>query len=92
MLSDLAAFLLAPLHRLSDLGDPFSAASLAGALVFAAVVMARRSGTAPGRDGIAARLARLRAFARAGFRRRVWAHPSARLDYRLFVEIGRAHV
>ena len=70
MFADLASFLLAPLHRLSDLADPFSAASLAGALVFATVVMLHRTGAAPGR---------------AGFRSRIWSHPSARLDYRLFV-------
>lgn len=85
MLADVASFLLAPLHRLLDLADPYSAASLAGGLVFAALLMLRRSGTAPGRAGFAARLARLRAFVRAGFAARVWAHPSSRLDYRLFL-------
>ena len=84
MLADLATFLAAPFHRLTDLGDPFSAVSLAGALVFAALLALRRPGAAPGRPGFAPRLARLRAFARAGFARRVWAHPSAKLDYRLF--------
>lgn len=85
MLADVASFLLAPLHRLTDLGDPFSAASLVGALVFAVLVMSWRRTAAPGRAGPAARLARGRAFLRAAFARRIWSHPSARLDYRLFV-------
>ena len=85
MLADLATFLAAPFHRLADLRDPFSAVSLAGALIFAALLALRRSGTAPGRSGLAPRLDRLRAFVRGGFPRRIWAHPSATLDYRLFV-------
>jgi sterol desaturase/sphingolipid hydroxylase (fatty acid hydroxylase superfamily) len=84
MFADVATFLLAPVHRLGDLGDPFSAASLAGALIFAALLMLHRTGTAPGRAGVAARLDRLRAFVRAGFGRRIWTHPSTRLDLRLF--------
>ncbi|MDK9698288.1 MAG: sterol desaturase family protein [Siculibacillus sp.] len=85
MLADVATFLFAPVHRLTDLADPFSAVSLAGALVFACVLALRRQGTAPGRFGLAARVARLRAFVRAALPRRIWSHPSARLDYRLFV-------
>lgn len=84
MLDAAVAFILAPLRRLLDLGDPFSAASLAGAAIFAAMVMLRRRTSAPGRRGIAARVARLRALVRAGFSARVWAHPSSRLDLKLF--------
>lgn len=84
MLADLAALLLAPLYRLTDLGDPFSALSLVGALVFATLLALGRRGTLPGRSGLAAKLRRLRAFRRLAFARRVWAHPSAKLDYRLF--------
>jgi len=84
MLADVATFLLAPLRRLTDLADPFSALSLVGAMLFAGALALRRRGSAPGRSGLAARLARLRAFRRLAFTRRVWAHPSAKLDYRLF--------
>lgn len=84
MLADVATFLLAPFHRLLDLGDPFSLASLAGALIFAAVLASRRRPGPAARRSPRARLSRLRAFVRAGFAPRHWLHPSCRLDYRLF--------
>lgn len=78
------AFLLAPLRRLFDLGDPFSLVSLLGALIFAALLHLRRRGRAGARPGIGAAVTRLRAFLRAAFPRRIWLHPSTLLDYRLF--------
>lgn len=85
MFDTISTFLLAPLGRLTDLGDPFSLVSLFGALVVAVLLHQRRRGRAPGRTGLAARLRRARAFLRAAFTARLWWHPSTRLDYRLFV-------
>ena len=75
----LAPGLLHPLARLFDIGDAMSLAWIASAVIFLVVWIAiararRRRGLVP-----------VRRLLRFAFSRRVLAHPSSRLDYKLYV-------
>lgn len=76
MLDAAQSILAAPVERLFDLRDPFSLASLVGAMFVAVLLYGMR----PGRSVIR----RLKALGRAALDRRILLHRSSLLDYKLF--------